>query len=194
MELLVALGDLDNAERLVPISSAQISGASYKTIGDAGLEFLEEFAKDVKTCVRSTLNPIGMDREKWREMGIPERFAAPQERILGAYGRMGIDLTCTCTPYFIGNRPSIGDDISWAESSAVVFANSVLGAHTNKEGGPSALAAAIIGKTPYSGLHLTENRMPKVAVKVEIRPTSDDFTLLGHAIGKRIGQEIPSRG
>lgn len=191
MELLVALGDLDNAERLVPISSAQISGASYKTIGDAGLEFLEEFAKDAKTCVRSTLNPIGMDREKWREMGIPERFAAPQERILDAYGRMGIDLTCTCTPYFIGNRPSVGDDISWAESSAVVFANSVLGAHTNKEGGPSALAAAIIGKTPYSGLHLMENRMPKVAVKVEIRPTSDDFTLLGHAIGKRIGQEIP---
>jgi len=191
MELLVALGDLDNAERLVPISSAQVSGASYKTISDAGLDFLEEFSKDAKTCVKATLNPIGMDREKWAEMGIPEKFARAQGRILDAYGKMGVDLTCTCTPYFIGNRPGAGEDIAWAESSAVVFANSVLGAHTNKEGGPSALAAAIIGKTPYSGLHLRENRRPKVAVRVDIKLTSDDFTLLGHAIGKRIGQEIP---
>lgn len=191
MELLVALGDLDNAERLVPISSAQISGASYKTIGDAGLDFLEEFSKDAKTCVKATLNPIGMDREKWGEMGIPEKFARPQKRILDAYGKMGVDLTCTCTPYFIGNRPGAGEDIAWAESSTVVFANSVLGAHTNKEGGPSALAAAIIGKTPYSGLHLRENRSPKVAVKVDFKLTSDDYTLLGYAIGKRIGQEIP---
>lgn len=191
MELLVALGDLDNAERLVPVDSVQISGASYKTISDAGLDFLEDFARDAKVSVRSTLNPIGMDREAWREMGIPEKFAKPQERIIDAYGRMGVELTCTCTPYFIGNRPTRGDDIAWAESSAVVFANSVLGARTNKEGGPSALAAAIIGKTPFSGLHLDENRKPKVAIRVGFQLTSDDFTLLGHAIGRKIGQEIP---
>lgn len=191
MELLVALGDLDNAERLVPATSAQISGASYKTISDAGLEFLEEFAADARVSIKTTLNPIGMDRENWKEMGIPEKFARLQNRVLEAYRKMNVDLTCTCTPYFIGNRPSKGDDIAWAESSAVVFANSVLGARTNKEGGPSALAAAVIGKTPYSGLHLDENRRPKVAIQVNFQLTSDDYTLLGHAIGKKIGQEVP---
>jgi predicted aconitase len=191
MELLVALGDLDDADRLVPITSAQLSGASYKTISDAGLEFLEEFSADAKVSVRSTLNPIGMDRDNWKEMGIPEKFARPQNKILDAYAKMDVELTCTCTPYFIGNRPNVGEDIAWAESSAVVFANSVLGAHTNKEGGPSALAAAIIGKTPYSGLHISENRKPKVSIKVDFQLTSDDYTLLGHAIGKKIGQEVP---
>lgn len=191
MELLVALGDLDDADRLVPITSAQLSGASYKTIAEAGLEFLKEFSADAKVSVRATLNPIGMDREDWKEMGITERFANPQNLILDAYRRMNVELTCTCTPYFIGNRPGPGQDISWAESSAVVFANSVLGAHTNKEGGPSALAAAIIGKTPYCGLHIAENRKPKIAIRVGFELTSDDYTLLGHAIGRKIGQEIP---
>ena len=191
MELLVALGDLDDADRLVPITSAQLSGASYKTISDAGMEFLEEFSADAKVSVRTTLNPIGMDRDDWKEMGISEEFARPQNRILDAYRKMDVDLTCTCTPYFIGNRPGQAQDIAWAESSAVVFANSVLGAHTNKEGGPSALAAEIIGKTPYSGLHIPENRKPKVAINADVELTSDDFTLLGHAIGKKIGQEIP---
>jgi len=191
MELLVALGDLDDAERLVPITSAQISGASYKTISDAGLEFLEDFSADAKVSVKTTLNPIGMDRDSWKEMGISEKFAISQNRILEAYRKMDVELTCTCTPYFIGNRPSAGSDIAWAESSAVVFANSVLGAHTNREGGPSALAAAILGKTPYCGLHIPENRKPKIAINVGFELTSDDFTLLGHAIGKKIGQEIP---
>jgi len=191
MELLVALGDLDDADRLVPITSAQIAGASYKTISDAGLEFLEEFARDAKISVKTTLNPIGMDRENWKEMGIPEKFAIPQNRILEAFKRMDVELSCTCTPYFIGNRPNAGEDIAWSESSAVVFSNSVLNSRTNREGGPSALAASIIGKTPRCGLHLDENRRPKVAIKVGIELTSDDYTLLGHAIGKKIGQEIP---
>jgi hypothetical protein len=191
MELLVALGDLDDADRLLPITSAQISGASYKTIGDAGMEFLEEFAIDAKVSLRATLNPIGMDMVNWKEMGIPERFAIPQNRIIEAYRKMDVELSCTCTPYFIGNRPNPGEDIAWAESSAVVFANSVLGARTNREGGPSALAAAIIGKTPHCGLHIDDNRKPKIAIKVGFELTSDDYTLLGHSIGKKIGQEIP---
>ena len=191
MELLVALGDLADADRLIPITSAQISGASYQTISKAGTEFLEEFSKDAKVEVKATLNPIGMDRENWKELGIPEEFAWWQNRILEAYRKMAVELTCTCTPYFVGNRPGRAETIAWAESSAIVFANSVLGARTNREGGPSALAAAIIGKTPRSGLHLDENRKPKVGVKVEMELTSDDYTLLGHAIGKKIGQEVP---
>jgi predicted aconitase len=191
MELLVTLGDLADADRLIEISSAQIAGASYKTISDAGVEFLEEFAKDAKVIENATLNPIGMDRENWREMKIRESFAIPQLRILAAYEKMGVKMTCTCTPYLIGNRPAEGEHIAWAESSAVVFANSVLRAKTNREGGPSALAAAILGKTPYSGLHIDENRAPTVLVKVEFDMSTDDYTLLGHAIGGKIGQQVP---
>ncbi|MEM4262404.1 MAG: aconitase X catalytic domain-containing protein [Thermoplasmata archaeon] len=191
MELLVTLGDLANAERLIEVKSAQIAGASYKTISDAGVEFLEEFAKEAKVIENATLNPIGMDRDNWKQMRIRESFAKPQLRILEAYAKMGVKMTCTCTPYFIGNRPAAGEHIAWAESSAVVFANSVLGARTNKEGGPSALAAAILGKTPYSGLHIEENRQPTVLIKVAFEMTPDDYSLLGHSIGGRIGQKIP---
>ncbi|MDH4123030.1 MAG: aconitase X catalytic domain-containing protein [Thermoplasmata archaeon] len=191
MELLVALGDLSDADRLIPISSAQVSGASFKTISRAGVEFLEEFAIDAKVSVKTTLNPIGMDRDTWKELGIPAGFAVMQKRILDAYDKMGIELTCTCTPYFIGNRPNPGDTIAWAESSAVVFANSVLRARTNKEGGPSALAAAIIGKTPRFGLHIDENRRPTVGIRIEKALASSDYTLLGHAIGRKIGQDVP---
>lgn len=191
MELLVTLGDLANADRLIEIGSVQISGASYKTISDAGVDFLEEFAKDAKVIENTTLNPIGMDRENWKRMRIRESFAKSQLRVLEAYEKMGVKMTCTCTPYFIGNRPSPGEHIAWAESSAVVFANSVLGARTNKEGGPSALAAAILGKTPYCGLHIEENRVPTVSIRVDFEMTPDDYTLLGHSIGGKIKQKVP---
>jgi len=191
MELLVALGDISKAEGLVPIVSAQVAGASFKTISEAGVEFLEELSADAKVTVKSTLNPLGMDREGWRDLGIDEEFAKMQMRILRAYDKMGIELTCTCTPYFVGNRPGSNEHIAWAESSAVVFANSVLGARTNKEGGPSALAAAIIGKTPNCGLQIEENRQPKVEVRVGFEPSFDDFSILGYVIGKSVGQKIP---
>jgi len=191
MELLVVLGDLSGAEKLIPISSAQISGASYKTISEAGVEFLEEISNDAKVTVKSTLNPVGMDLKDWKTLGISEAFATMQMRIVDAYRKMGVELTCTCTPYFVGNRPGKGQHIAWAESSAVVFANSVLEARTNKEGGPSALASALIGKTPYSGLHLEDNRLPRVGVKIEMQPSFDDYSVFGYAIGKKIGQEVP---
>lgn len=191
MELLVALGDISKADGLVPIESAQIAGASFKTISDAGVEFLEELSADAKVTIKSTLNPLGMDREGWRDLGIDEEFAGMQMRIIDAYDRMGVELTCTCTPYFVGNRPAKDTHIAWAESSAVVFANSVLGARTNKEGGPSALAAAIIGKTPNYELQIEENRQPEVEVRVEFEPSFDDFSILGYVIGKNVGQKIP---
>jgi len=191
IEILVALGDIYGSEKLVDISSAQVSGASFKTISTAGTEFVEEFSRDSKVSVKSTLNPLGMDREKWKEMGIANDFAEMQLRIVRAYEKMGIEMTCTCTPYFVGNRPERNRHIAWAESSAVVFANSVLGAKTNKEGGPSALAAAVIGKTPYYGLHIDDNRLPRTAIKVEIELLKEDYTLLGHAIGRKIGNDVP---
>jgi len=191
--LLVRLGDLYGADRMIPVSSCQVSGVSYKSVGDPGLEFVEDLAaKGARVRVRTTLNPAGLDLEGWREMGFPEDFAEKQLRILEAFRKLGAELTVTCTPYLAGVAPSRGEHLAWSESSAVSFSNSVLGARTNREGGPSALAAAICGLTPRYGLHLEENRTPTLIVKVEgeLRGPSD-FSALGYWVGKEAGGGIP---
>jgi hypothetical protein len=191
MEILVALGDIYGAGSLIKVGSVQVAGVSYHNLGDAGLEFLNELAKDGKVKVLTTLNPAGMDLENWRALGISEEFAAKQNQVIEAFERMGILISCTCTPYLIGNLPRYGEHIAWSESSAVTFANSVLGAKTNREGGPSALAAAFVGKTPCYGLHLDENRIPDVHVKVEAELTKlSDWGALGYAIGKKAENKI----
>lgn len=192
MEILVALGEIFGAKRLIDVASVQVAGVSYHNLGDAGLEFLEELAKDGKVKVLTTLNPAGMDLENWKNLGISPEFAEKQEKVIEAFEKLGIVTTCTCTPYFVGNLPRFGEHIAWSESSAVAFSNSVLGAFTNKEGGPSALAAALTGKTPEYGLHLKENRQAQVLVKVKAKlDGTRDFGALGYAIGKKIGTKIP---
>lgn len=190
MEILVALGDIYGAERLIPISSAQVSGASFKTIGDAGIRFLEDFSEHAKAKVRASLNPLGLDLRRWRSMGVSEEFRSKQMRIVAAYAKLGIEPLYTCTPHLAGNRPARGRHLAWAESSATVFANSYLGAYTNREGGPSALAAAIIGKTAEYGLHLEENRRPKVMVEFEGVPEGL-VPMAGYLVGKIAGKRIP---
>jgi hypothetical protein len=188
MELLVTLGELKGAERFVDIKSVQVSGVSYKTIGEAGLEFLEDWAKDgVKSRILATLNPMGVDLDTWEEFGFPSDFVEKQRRIIAAYEEMGIIPSCTCTPYLVGNLPRFGEDIAWAESSSVVFANSVLGARTNRESGPSALASALLGRTPLSGLHLEGERMPTFTVRLETRMTDPvDYSALGFYLGQNL--------
>ncbi len=191
--LLVRLGDIYGADRMIPVGSVQVAGVSYKSIGDPGLEFLEDIAKkSVKVKVPTTLNPAGMDLEDWEELGFPEDFAKKQLKIMDAFRKMGIMMTATCTPYLVGNLPRFGEHIAWSESSAVSFANSVIGARTNREGGPSALAAALCGVTPNYGLHLDEKRKPTVIVKVnaELKDNSD-FGALGYHVGKLVKKGIP---
>jgi len=128
---------------------------SYKNLGQAGLDFLREWAaQGARVRVSTTLNPAGMNLHAWRELGIPQTFARQQLAVVEAYRAMGISPTCSCTPYLVGNVPGFGEHVAWAESSAVSFANSVLGARTNREGGHSALAAALTGRTAAYGLHL----------------------------------------
>jgi predicted aconitase len=192
MEILVALGDIYGAESLIKVGSVQVAGVSYHNLGDAGLEFLNELARDGRVKVLTTLNPAGMDLENWRSLGISEEFAAKQNMVIEAFEKMGILVSCTCTPYLIGNLPRYGEHVAWSESSAVTFANSVIGAKTNREGGPSALAAAFVGKTPCYGLHLDENRVPDVHVKVNADLTKlSDWGALGYAIGKKAENKIP---
>jgi len=195
MEILSALGEIFNAESMVEVTGVQIAGVSYDNLGEAGLEFLSEMAEDGKVKVLTTLNPAGMDRENWHLLGIDEDFAKNQNRVIDAFARMGVITTCSCTPYLIGNSPHFGQHIAWAESSAVCYANSVIGARTNREGGPSALASAITGKTPNYGYHLDENRHGQVLVKVncDLKGT-DEFGVLGKIIGDKLvelGMKIP---
>jgi predicted aconitase len=188
MRILSALGTIYSAGRMIPVRSAQISGVSYDNLGDAGLEWLTEMAEGGgRVRVHATLNPAGMDLEGWQALGIPQEFAEKQRRVIAAFVRMGVTPTCTCTPYLAGNAPAAGEAIAWAESSAVCYANSVLGARTNREGGPGALAAALTGRTPEYGMHLEENRAPEVAVRVAARPAdTSDFGALGKVVGERL--------
>jgi predicted aconitase len=192
MEILVALGEIFGAKNLIDVGSVQVAGVSYHNLGDAGLEFLNSLARDGKVKVLTTLNPAGMDLENWQQLGITAEFAEKQNLVIEAFQRMGILVSCTCTPYLIGNLPLYGEHIAWSESSAVTFANSVLGARTNREGGPSALAAAFVGKTPCYGLHLDENRVPDVHVQVKTELTKlSDWGALGYAVGQKAENKIP---
>jgi predicted aconitase len=192
MEILVALGDIYGADRLIKVGSVQVAGVSYHNLGDAGLEFLNELAKDGRVKVLTTLNPAGMDLENWRQLGISEEFAEKQNMVIDAFKKMGILISCTCTPYLIGNLPRYGEHVAWSESSAVTFANSVIGAKTNREGGPSALAAAFVGKTPCYGLHLDENRVPDIHVQVNAALAKfSDWGALGYSVGKKAENKIP---
>ncbi len=193
MRLLARLGDIYGAEKMIPVGSVQVSGVSYKSVGDPGLAFLEDMAsKGAKVSVLTFLNPAGMDLEDWEKIGFPQDFAKKQLKIMNAFKKMGIVVTSTCTPYLAGNLPRFREHIAWSESSAVSFANSVISARTNREGGPSALAAAVLEKTPEYGLHLDENRKPDVLVDVSCKIESDaDFGALGWYIGKSVKSKIP---
>ncbi len=186
MEILVALGTIYGADRLIPVTSVQIAGVSFDNLGEAGLDFLAEMAANGgKARVLTTLNPAGMDVENWMALGVDPEFARDQRRVIEAYTSMGALPTCSCTPYLFGNVPHYGEHIAWAESSAVCYANSVLGARTNREGGPSALAASLTGKTPQYGLHLAEPRRPTLTVRVVTKlEGSRDFGALGMALGR----------
>jgi len=166
---------------------------SYKNLGEAGLHFLREWARQgARVRVPTLLNPAGVDLENWQALGLPEEFARRQMEVIGAYVEMGVEATCSCTPYLIGNMPHMGDHLAWSESSAVAFANSVLGARTNREGGPSALAAAICGRTARYGLHLTEHRRATHVVSVDCAVRNEvDFGVLGYMVGRKVGNGIP---
>jgi predicted aconitase len=190
MEILVALGDIYGADRLIQVRSVQIAGVSFKNIGEAGLEWISDLQGHV--VVPSILNPAGMDLCRWKEMGIDGDFAAHQMQVVQAYERLGVTLDCTCTPYQIYDRlASRGDHLAWSESSAVSYANSVIGAKTNREGGPSALASALIGKTPRYGYHLDENRIPTHLITVDAKLQGADYGALGILAGRAVKDGTP---
>lgn len=199
LEILFTLGTIYGAERMLPITSVQIAGVSFDNLGEAGLHFLDEMAHGGgQVRVLTTLNPAGMDLENWPALGISPEFARDQQRVIQAFQQMGVVTTCTCTPYLAGNLPHYGEHLAWAESSAVCFANSVIGARTNREGGPSALAAALTGFTPAYGMHLDHERQPShtflVSPTFQELPEGGSQTVWFGALGKLIGQKLEAVG
>ncbi|HEY4675108.1 MAG TPA: aconitase X catalytic domain-containing protein [Candidatus Bathyarchaeia archaeon] len=191
MKILVRLGELFDAEKLIPISSAHASGVSYKTLGDAPTEFLQALADaDGKAKVEATTNPQSFDMG-YLSKRFDKEVREKQLKVLDQFERMGFTQSLTCTPYYL-KTPEKGAHLAWAESSAVVYANSVLGAWTNREGGPSALASAIVGKTPEYGMHKAKNREPKVLVKLEtLLENETEYGALGILLGKILEDKIP---
>jgi len=191
MEILAALGRIHGAADMVPVTSVQVSGVSYNNIGEHGLAFLEEWAgMGSRAVVTATMNPGGADRRIWKSLGFPAAFVRKQERVIKALEALGITPTLTCTPYHVGVVPKLGEHVAWAESSAVCYANSVLGARTNREGGPSAIAAALAGCTPRHSLHTDAGRRPTRIVKVGCPvPTAADAGALGYLIGRLVSPD-----
>ncbi|MBN1262194.1 MAG: aconitase X catalytic domain-containing protein [Anaerolineae bacterium] len=196
MEIVVALGQIYHAERLIPVASVQISGVSYRNIGAAGLDFLANWAAEgARVRVPTTLNPTANDLQIWSEQGFDAGFAAKQQAVVDVFVQMGVGdghPVPTCAPYLVGNAPGLGEHVAWAESSAVSYANSVLGARTNREGGPGAVAAALVGRTGAYGMHLNANRQATVRVEVRAQlQTLSDYSALGAIVGQRVRKQVP---
>jgi hypothetical protein len=199
MEIVVALGNIYGAERLIPVQSVQISGVSYRNLGAAGLDFLRRWAAEgAQVQTLTTLNPTAMDMQAWEVQGFDVNFAQKQQEVVEIFARMGVGdghPIPTCTPYYLSrgdNIPTVGNSIAWAESSAVSYANSVLGARTNREGGPGAIAAALTGRTAAYGLHLDAERTPTHYIDVQMPPhTIEDYSALGALVGQTVKPPIP---
>jgi len=180
-----------SARGFVRINSVHLSGISYATIGEEGLDFLKKVSKDARFRVLATTNPAGMDLKRWRKMGIPEDFAEKQLRIVRLLLKMGAVPTFTCTPYLAGNLPTFGEHICWGESSAVSFVNSVIGARTNREGSIKGIVAATVGYTPLYGKHLDEERIPNLKVDMAGLKGFTEFSLAGYIIGREYPSAVP---
>jgi predicted aconitase len=195
MKILVQFGEVLGADEMLDITQAHIDGCIYE--GEAHLEFAETLARlGGRVSVPTTLNATSLDLRNWRAWGIDPAYAEQAARIAKAYTDMGAVPTWTCAPYQTEFAPKFGQQIAWAESNAIVFANSVIGARTNRYGDFTDICAAITARVPKTGLHLAENRRGEMLFDLQRIPHTlmdDDafYPVLGHFIGKRAGEKIP---
>jgi predicted aconitase len=192
MNIVTQVGDAVGAESLVPIKSAHVL-AHYSSLHDAGVDVLERFASSGgKFAVPTSVDPASIDLQNWRSFGIPEEYARQQFRLCDAYAKLGGMRCWTCVQYQVCNIPKQGETVAWAESSAVVYANSVMGVRSNKITSGMDVACAVLGLTPNFGMLLDENRVARVAFTLGDRPQSDlDYRSLGFFIGRRAGARVP---
>jgi predicted aconitase len=195
MSIVARMAEVANAKELLDISGAHIDSTVY--IGEAGLEFAERLASlGAKVAVPTTLNVSGLDEHHWHEWAVPSEWARQAYRQMVAYQSMGTLPTWTCAPYQTELRPAFGQQIAWGESNAIVFANSVLGARTERYPDLFDICCAITGRAPAMGLHLTEPRAGQLLfhlseVPKELQERDDFYPVLGNLIGKASLDKIP---
>jgi predicted aconitase len=189
IELLVAIGDAFDAEKMIPITRAHAASSGQE--GD--LYFVELLARGGAKCrVPTSTNPVYDIEFFHRPHEVLSDEAEVARRVMKAYERVGAILSWSCVPYLAENIPLFSETVAFSESSATPYVNSVIGATTNREAAQSALAAGVVGKTPKYGLHIKENRKGTALIKVEaVLKDSFDYTLLGQFVGKQIGYGIP---
>ncbi len=197
MEVVLKMGELHGAARLLPVKNAHIDAAAYTTIWDAGTDFVEYLSNNgAKVAVPTTINPTSRDIEKWREMGLTPGFAEKCLRLETAYLKLGVIPTWSCTPYETTSVPSFGEVLSWSESNAVNYANSVLGARAVRLPDLIDVCCAVVGRVPEYGLYLTENRAGQILF--DLQGFSDgwfaeasDYAVLGYLMGEIAVDRVP---
>jgi predicted aconitase len=193
MEIVTKVGDAVDAGSLVPIKSAHVL-AHYSSLHEAGVEVLERFARGGgKFSVPTTVDPASIDLKNWRTFGIGEEYARQQFRLCQAYAELGGIPCWTCVQYQVCNFPKPGEAVAWAESSSVVFANSVIGCRSNKVTSGMDVACAILGVTPKFGMLEDANRRATVSFRASFGEPSDlDYRSLGFFIGRNAGARVPA--
>lgn len=195
MRILSTMATVYGATELLDIESAHIDGCLYH--GQSGLDFAERLvAGEAQVCVPTTLNVGAIDLLHPEQFQGSADLAQRATQLMQAYQQMGCSPIWTCTPYQAMHRPAFGSQIAWAESNAIVFANSVLGARTNRYGDFIDICAAITGRAPAVGLHLEENRRGQIVFNLENIPQRllyEDvfFPVLGYLVGANSQSQIP---
>ncbi len=194
MRIISRMAGIVGADRLMDITGAHIDSSLY--MGEATLEFAEKLANlGAQVKVPTTLNVSGVDEAAWQEWAVPASWAEKARLQMAAYERMGCAPTWTCAPYQLEERPQFGEQVAWGESNAIVFANSVLGARTERYPDLLDICAAITGRVPEVGLHLTENRAARLHLLLEDIPADlqrhDSFyPVLGYVLGEIAGDRV----
>ena len=195
MRIVVTMAEVSGAERLIPISGAHIDGCLYH--GPVGLDFAERLAgSGGQVAVPTTLNVSALDLFHPERIQLDTDTRERARRLMTAYERMGCRPTWTCAPYQLPERPGLGEHVAWAESNAIVFANSVLGARTERYGDFMDICAALTGRVPDAGLHRDENRRARIVMRLrglgdgEALP-DELFGVIGHVIGQEAGSKVP---
>ena len=193
MEIVTKVGDAVGADCLVPIKSAHVL-AHFSSLHEAGVDVLEKFADSGgKFAVPTSVDPASIDLQNWRSFGISEEYARQQFRLCDAYAKLGGMRCWTCVQYQVCNFPKMGETVAWAESSAVVFANSVLGCRSNKITSGMDVSCAVLGLTPNFGMLKDENRTAAVAYRVDSGELSDlDYRSVGFFVGRNSGSRVPA--
>jgi hypothetical protein len=194
LAVLVELGELFGAEELMRVSQVHIDATLYMV--DAGLEFAEKMADlGGQVAVPTSLNPSSIDLQRWKAYRVPPEVISKHKRMETAYLKMRAIPTWTCAPYQHGIIPRFGEQIAWGESNAIAFANSIIGARTNRYADLMDICAAIIGKVPKFGLHLTENRKAKILFRLKeiTTPMFENeaiYPLLGYLFGEMVEDQV----